>query len=216
MTHEMHDDLRYAQALASHAVPSGDIPTIFHRALKAYIAQMEKKKFAATSKPRPGRVSVNPRTIPAEVKRQVVERDQGRCAYVSGSGRRCEARDRLEFDHVEPVARDGQASVGNIRLLCRAHNQLAAEEAFGAEFMEHKRHAAKTRPKREQPPCDDRDVVPWLRALGVRADDARRAAEGCESMVDASLEERVRRALTFCGPRGTTYGRAHASKVGPA
>jgi hypothetical protein len=54
MTQEMHDDLRYAQALASHAVPSGDIAAVFHRALKAYIAQMEKRKFAATSKPRAG------------------------------------------------------------------------------------------------------------------------------------------------------------------
>ena len=207
MTQEMHDDLRYAQALASHAVPSGDIAAVFHRALKAYIAQMEKRKFAATSKPRAGRASSNPRTIPADVKRQVVERDQGRCTYVGESGRRCDARERLEFDHIEPVARDGQASVGNIRLLCRAHNQLAAEETFGAEFMQCKKQAAQeSRATREQVQGrEDRDVVPWLRALGIRADDAKKAAAQCESIPDAPLEERVRLALTFCGPRGTTY-----------
>jgi hypothetical protein len=40
---------------------------------------------------------------------------------------------------VIPVARGGEATVSNIRLLCRAHNQLAAERVFGAGFMKHKR-----------------------------------------------------------------------------
>jgi uncharacterized protein (DUF4415 family) len=111
------------------------------------------------------------------VKRQVVERDQGRCTYVGESGRRCDARERLEFDHIEPVARGGQASAGNIRLLCRAHNQLAAEEMFGAEFMRCKKQAAQeSRATREQVQGrEDRDVVPWLRALGIHADDAKKA-----------------------------------------
>jgi len=206
MPQEMHDDLRYAQALASHAVPSGDIPTILHRALKAYIAHMEKQKFAATAKPRSGRIAMTARTIPAEVKRLVAQRDQGRCAYVSASGRRCEARERLEFDHIEPLATGGAATVSNIRLLCRAHNQLVADEAFGAEFMESKRRAAgENRNVMANVARTEHDVVPWLRALGIRAEDARKAAERCESIPDAPLEERVKLALRFCGPRGTTY-----------
>jgi hypothetical protein len=47
---------------------------------------------------------------------------------------------------------------------------------------------------------DDRDVVPWLRWLGVRPGDARRAAELCASIPDASLEERVRFALKHLAP----------------
>jgi len=205
MTQEMHDDLRYAQALDSHAVPSGDIAKIFHRALRSHIARVKKRKFAATSKPRPGRTSINRRTIPANVKRQVVERDQSRCAYVSASGRRCNSCERLEFDHIEPVARNGAATVANIRLLCRAHNQLAAEEAFGAEFIECKRHEAHEKRSRNDDAIQDRDVIPWLRALGIRADDARKAAAHCESIPNAPLKERVRLALTHCGPRGTIY-----------
>jgi Holliday junction resolvasome RuvABC DNA-binding subunit len=46
----------------------------------------------------------------------------------------------------------------------------------------------------------ERDVVPWLRALGFRADEARRAASACETIPDASLEERVRLALSCLGP----------------
>jgi hypothetical protein len=43
------------------------------------------------------------------------------------------------------------------------------------------------------------DVTPWLRRLGFRADEARRAAEFCERLPDASLEERVRAALSLLG-----------------
>jgi len=46
-------------------------------------------------------------------------------------------------------------------------------------------------------------VVPWLRALGFRADEAKRAAALCEAMPDATLEARVRRALSYFKPRGT-------------
>jgi hypothetical protein len=80
---------------------------------------------------------------------------------------------------------------------------IHAESTFGTEFMERER--AEARASRE------RDVVPWLRALGIRADDARKAATHCESIPDASLEERVRLALRYCGPRGTTYVAAPAT-----
>jgi hypothetical protein len=44
-------------------------------------------------------------------------------------------------------------------------------------------------------------VTPWLRALGFRADEVRRAAEACEAMPDAPLEARVRHALSSLAPR---------------
>ena len=44
------------------------------------------------------------------------------------------------------------------------------------------------------------DVVPWLRQLGFRADEARRASAHCdETLPDAPLEERVRVAISFLG-----------------
>ena len=39
------------------------------------------------------------------------------------------------------------------------------------------------------------EAIPWLRKLGFRADQARRAAEGCVLSGNASLEERLRAAL---------------------
>jgi hypothetical protein len=62
---------------------------------------------------------------------------------VGDAGNRCPARTRLEFDHVDPVARGGVATVDGIRLRCRTHNQYEAECTFGVGFMEAKREAAK-------------------------------------------------------------------------
>src|SRR5439155_425182 len=48
-----HAKLRYAQALLSHAVPSGDLAAVVDRALDTLIAQLERHKIAATKRPRP-------------------------------------------------------------------------------------------------------------------------------------------------------------------
>ena len=65
------------------------------------------------------------------VKRAVWARDQGRCAYVSPQGRRCEERVFLEFHHQLPHAMRGEATVDNIALRCRRHNQYEADLVFG-------------------------------------------------------------------------------------
>ena len=117
-------------------------------ALKSLVRDLERRKFAATSRPHqaPGRASDDPRHIPAAVKRAVWERDLGRCTFVSERGERCPAHSRLEFDHADPVARGGRATVDNLRLRCRAHNQYAAERMFGAEFMKEKRERSQASP----------------------------------------------------------------------
>ena len=43
---DTHDKLRYAQALLSHQLPSGDIAQVVDRALDVLVAQLEKQKFA--------------------------------------------------------------------------------------------------------------------------------------------------------------------------
>jgi 5-methylcytosine-specific restriction endonuclease McrA len=138
-----HQKLRRAQELLGHQIPSGDIAQVLDRVLDLAIAELEKRKFAATAKPRRcRRPTSSPRHIPADVQRAVWERDGGQCTFVTETGHRCEARKPLEFDHVQEVARGGEASVEGIRLRCRAHNQYEAERTFGSEFMRHKRIAA--------------------------------------------------------------------------
>jgi hypothetical protein len=158
------------------------------------------------------------RHIPAHVKRAVYARDGGRCTFVSESGQRCPSRDRLELDHVDPVARGGRATVDNIRLRCRGHNQFTAERAFGAEFMRRKRAEpvqARAAEAGSATPAPAEAVIPVLRRLGYKAHEAKAAAALCESMPDASLEARVRKALSFFVPgliaRGEAACRAGAS-----
>jgi len=213
------DKLRHAQALLSHVVPNGDVAQVLDRALDALITQLEKRKLGAASRgPRRRRSTAgnNPcaggRYIPASVRRSVWERDRGECTFVSAAGHRCGARRFLEFDHVDPVARGGQATVDCIRLRCRAHNQYEAERAFGADFMNRKRHEARLaagKPRTRaagtaaaaatRDRAQSREVLAGLRALGCRANEARRAVEFAETLRGDTLAERMRAALMFLG-----------------
>jgi hypothetical protein len=132
---ETHELLRRAQDLLA----TREVPRVLHRALKLLVDDLERQKAALTEKPRSARPSDRARNLPAEVRRAVWKRDGGQCTFVSADGHRCGARRWLEFDHVVPVARGGRASVDQIRLRCRTHNQLEAERVFGQEFMEQKR-----------------------------------------------------------------------------
>jgi len=142
---ETHDLLRQLKALLAHSVPSGDIPELLKRALKLAVQDAERRKFASTSRVGAKRRSKNPRHIPADVRRAVHERDGEQCTFVSAEGKRCTESRLLEYDHVHPAARGGQATVANLRLRCRAHNQYEAERTYGAGFMREKRQAAKAR-----------------------------------------------------------------------
>src|SRR5688572_11675589 len=143
ISREDHARFRYAQALLSHAIPSGDVAAVFRRAIEAVIAECEKRKVAATAQPRTkNRRPAAGRTVPAEVRHAVWKRDARRCTFVTPSGHRCDARRLLEFDHIVPVARGGPSTEDNLRLRCRAHNQEAARDTLGAGFMNAKRRSA--------------------------------------------------------------------------
>ncbi|HKQ57509.1 MAG TPA: HNH endonuclease signature motif containing protein [Candidatus Eisenbacteria bacterium] len=131
--------------LMGHDVAPGDVEGVLKYSLLAAKEKLLKRKCAATDRPRPGRPR-NPdsRHIPAEVRRAVWERDGGQCTFTSDTGHRCTERRDVQFDHIDPYARDGSSSASNIRLLCRAHNQYEAERVYGAEFMRNKRQAAVT------------------------------------------------------------------------
>jgi hypothetical protein len=128
---ETHDKLRRVQDLLCREIPDGDPAAIFERALDLLVHDVEKKKLAATTKPRPPRGSKSrSRDIPAHVRRTVWKRDGGQCAFV-GNGGRCTARRFLEWHHVQPFGHQGPATVDNISLRCRAHNVYESERVFG-------------------------------------------------------------------------------------
>ena len=144
ISRETRDKLQQVQDLMRHVVPNGDPATIFDRALTVLLAELERKKFAATATPRRARqLDDGSRHIPASVRREVWHRDGGQCAFVGSHGR-CDERGFLEFHHLVPFAVGGAATVENIELRCRGHNAhetslfLTAEDASFLETVTRK------------------------------------------------------------------------------
>jgi hypothetical protein len=152
-------DLETLTQLLSHKIPSGDLAAVLKEALRCAIEKHGKRRGAvaperphtptirAANEPaplaqgpryaNPGAVSapVRDHAIPAAVRREVWSRDDGRCTFVAPDGTRCASRWKLELDHVDPRAFDGPPTTGNLRLRCRTHNLLYAEEVFGRGHM---------------------------------------------------------------------------------
>jgi len=68
------------------------------------------------------------RYISAEVKHRVWLRDKGRC-------QKCQSKYLLQYDHVKPIALNGETSEHNLRLRCFSCNQRAAMKTFGVNHM---------------------------------------------------------------------------------
>jgi len=138
--HETHAQLEELRALMRQEIPDGDIGKILAKAVASLVKQVRKQKFAETSKPRACPKSPSPnespsRHIPAAIRRAVWQRDGGRCTYISAGGRRCNAREFVEFDHAEAWTWTKEHPVDGITLRCRAHNQLRARHDFGERHM---------------------------------------------------------------------------------
>jgi hypothetical protein len=132
---ETREKLLRAQALLRHQVPSGCLSDVLDLALDALLGNIEKRKFGTTCAPRRATASRVKGYVPREARRQAVERDGMRCAFVSEDGRRCEETGFLELDHVVPVSLGGDTTDG-VRILCRAHNQFEAERILGRAAVE--------------------------------------------------------------------------------
>ena len=131
VSRETHDKLQRAQNLLCREIPSGDAAAIFDRALDVLLADLERKKLAATAKPRRSRgTREGSRDIPADVWRAVWARDGGQCAF-QGRSSRCTERRFLEWHHVQPHGHQGPPTIENISLRCRAHNVYESELVFG-------------------------------------------------------------------------------------
>ena len=135
-----HEKLRRLQGLLRREIPDGDPGAIFDRALTLLLERVEKEKLGTAARRRasirpgtdkPHKSGPTSRHIPPAVKGTVWKRDAGQCAFVTTGGRRCSERTFLEFHHVQPYAKHGPATVANISLRCRRHNQYEAEQAFG-------------------------------------------------------------------------------------
>jgi hypothetical protein len=99
-----------------------------------------------------------------------------RCTFTNADGHRCQATTWLELDHIDARARGGTDEPHNLRVRCRAHNLLHAEQTFG------KGHVERTIRERRHP-----------RQRGYASESCELAASGLVKMGFRPAE--VRRAL---------------------
>jgi 5-methylcytosine-specific restriction endonuclease McrA len=198
---ELREKIERCCDLMSHANPSRDLAVVMERAIDLLLVDLEKKRLGATTGRGPktrnsgiARRPVASGRVSTAVRREVFERDGSRCTFVSEDGRRCDASAFLELDHVHPRAVGGSNDVTNLRVRCRAHNQLWAEQTFGREKVQ------RLRQKKSN-----------SNASACRHEDGRRQGEEQSLTPERrKLFEKVRLALTTMGFRGAEARRAVA------
>jgi 5-methylcytosine-specific restriction endonuclease McrA len=183
---QTHDQLRQLQGLLAHQIPDGDPAAIVKRALQALLAETQKKKTARTQKPRTpsmprGTSSRTSRAVPADLKRAVWQRDQGRCGFISKDGHRCGATRALEYAHLHPWAKGGEHTLDNLCLRCRAHNAYEANRDYGERFMHSKRREGDRGLRVREVAVPSWGAEPRLRSRGAATAALARGwpAEGC-------------------------------------
>ena len=138
---ELHEKLERLSSL----MPGVDLASLVEAAVTEKLERLEAKRFGQTNKPRKSleEVDTSPgsRYISAPVKRIVWKRDGGRCTDLSPNGRRCTAREGLEYHHDDPYGLGGDRSPDNVRLLCEVHNALMAERDFGKDVIDQYRRS---------------------------------------------------------------------------
>ena len=151
-TAALKEKLDRAANLMRHGNPNGDLSLIVERALDVLIERLEKRQLGKARRPRTRttRKSVRRGYITRAVRRRVFARDGERCTFVDESGRRCTSEAFLELDHVIPRARQGTGDATNVRVMCRAHNDLLAERDFGRAHMEKKKADRSRQAEHEQ------------------------------------------------------------------
>jgi 5-methylcytosine-specific restriction endonuclease McrA len=162
---ELRKKLERCLDLSSHANPNRDVGFVIERAVDLLITKLERERLGIGERPRPqAKISrtrsaspssessaeassveapsaaPTPRRIATAHRRLVFERDFNRCTYVSPDGHRCDATAFLELDHIVPRALGGTAEPENLRVRCRAHNRLWAEQTFGRAHVERAVH----------------------------------------------------------------------------
>ena len=124
---DLRDAIARIRELLSHKCPRGGIDELLLEVTRDYLDRHDPQKGL------PGRASPvrGGSSIPAGIRRTVWARDGGRCAYIGTTGVQCLARRFLEIDHVKPRALGGGDTLGNLRLLCRPHNDSERRRILG-------------------------------------------------------------------------------------
>jgi hypothetical protein len=133
-TREQHELLEEVKAGFSHALTGSDpVAQLFHRGLKLLQRELQKSRkpkssLQSASTPKTSTATTS-RYIPRDLKREVFERDEGKCQYHYKDGSICGSKWRLELDHIQPHSLGGATKSSNLRVCCANHNKHLARQA---------------------------------------------------------------------------------------
>jgi 5-methylcytosine-specific restriction endonuclease McrA len=130
------DKLDAARQGQGHAQPCASAEKVIEAALDLLLAQQAKRRAEVKRPQKNPRPAKNPGHVTSAVKRAVWSRDEGKWTWPLDSGGTCGSTLRLEIDHVVPRGRGGPSTIDGCRLLCAAHNQLAARQVYGDDWMD--------------------------------------------------------------------------------
>lgn len=126
-TQELRAAIERIQELLANKFPFGGLDDILLEVTRDYLERHDpQRRLPGRSAPVRGGSSIS-----ASVRRAVWARDGGRCVYIGTTGVRCLARRFLQMDHVRPRALGGGDTIGNLRLLCRPHNDSERRRILG-------------------------------------------------------------------------------------
>ena len=150
---EFEELLAQARSVLSHRMAQASELDILKAGLRAIIERHEERKGIVK---RPQKPRAEPpkskRTISAHVKREVWLRDGGVCQWPTADGEICGSRTRLELHHIIDRGKGGPSTASNLTVLCRVHNQHAADRVWGKEFMARFRKEPPTQTELLSPP----------------------------------------------------------------
>jgi hypothetical protein len=127
--------LEAARDALSHSHPGASFEEVIEAGLDLVLERHAKRR-GLVEKPLRAPRPCAPDHVPAHVKREVWTRAKGRCEALLASGGVCGSTRRLEFHHLDPVARGGASTADKIRLHCDVHHDRESRAFFGDEWME--------------------------------------------------------------------------------
>ncbi len=129
--------LDHVRDAMSHSHPGASLEILFAECMKTTLREHARRARADAARPlaTPRPSNENSRHVPAEVRRAVWKRDEGRCTFIATDGHRCGATRKLTLHHDHAYARGGPPTLENLRLVCSGHNDLLARADFGDRHM---------------------------------------------------------------------------------
>ena len=144
-TREQFDKLKRIQELLSHTLLGSSHAESLEAAMDVFLEKKDPLKKTVKARPAPCDTATevskphvqSANSIKPSIRNGLIKKSGGQCEYRNPkNGHRCGSRHFLEIDRIQPRALSGTNVPENLRVLCRTHNLLMAEQAFGRDRIE--------------------------------------------------------------------------------